>query len=137
MSQLVSEFFTSQIRHPSIIFSIIDFLVVSFWGILLIPILSLYKINMKSFHSCVHLEGLTKYLLLNITFTGIPKLTNLYLSENLVFICFGTMTSSPKSISLFNFLRIGFTMIALTDTSLLRLKGRISFFLVILVTCYI
>ena len=102
-SKMLSELISPWIRHPSIIFSIIDMLVGYIWGLLLIPILSQSKVNMKAWPSCVGLGVLTKYLPLNFTFTGIPDLEILYLSANLVFNCFETNKSSSKSIFALHF----------------------------------
>ena len=123
--KLLSELITSWIRHPSIIFSIKEILVGFFWGILLITILSLYNLNKKACASCVGLGGLTKYLLFNFTFTGIPEFAILYLSVNLVFNCFDTNRSSSKSIFALHFLKVGFLMMTFNATSLPGPKQRI------------
>ena len=95
----------------------------------MIPILSLYKLNTKACPYCVGLVCLTKSLLSNFTFTDIPELAILYLSENLVLNFFDTNKSSSKYIFAFHFLKVGFPMIAFTVTSLPSPKGRSMVFL--------
>ena len=93
-------------------------LVGSFRGPLFIPILSLYNHNINSSLYCIGLGGLTKYLLLNFTLTGIPGLFILYLSTNVVFNFFDTNKSSLKYIFALHFFKVGFPMIVFTGTSL-------------------
>ena len=81
---------------------------------------------MNDWPYCVGLGGLKKYFLSNLTFTGIPELVVIYLSANLVFNCFGTKKSSPKSIFAFHFFKVGFPVIAFTAKSLPRSNYKIT-----------
>ena len=71
------------------------------------------------------------------TFTGIPALTILYLSKDLIFNCFDTNIYSSKSIFSLHFLKVGFPMITFIATYLPRLKEMSMVFFGILVMCYV
>ena len=79
--------------------------------------------------SLVGLGGMVKYFLSDFTFTGIPGLAILYLSTNLVFICFDTKKSSSKYIFALHFFKVGFPIIVFTDTYLQRPNDRSTVFL--------
>ena len=102
----------------------------SFRGLLLIIIMPLSNINIISCPSCIGLGCLTKSLLLKFTFTGIPELAIMYLSENLVFNCFDT----NKSLWYLYFsplFKVDFPMISFTAASLTRPKDRSIDFLLV------
>ena len=136
-SKLISEFLTSWINHPSILFSVTYMMVGSLREQLLVSILSLSNLKMNDCPYCVGLGVLTKYLLLNFIFTGIPELAILYLIANLVFNCFDTKKYLSKSIFSLHFSKVGFQMIAFTATSLPRPKESSMSFFGIVITVYV